>query len=246
MKLDRWQIYLGAILIALSGALYTLQYAFFRTPKTIVYYFFQDLAFLPVEVLLVTLVVHRLLKAREKQEQMRKMNMVIGAFFSEVGTTLIDRLSCFLDDFEAFCEPLHVKPSWKNEQFARTTQLIHSYDCRIDSRHGDLARIKKFMGEKREFLLRLLENQNLLEHDTFTDLLWAVFHLDDELDHREVFDNLPSADMDHLSVDIKRAYTLLVIEWLAYMKYLKSDYPFLFSLAVRTNPFDPEASAIIR
>ena len=27
-------------------------------------------------------------------------------------------------------------------------------------------------------------------------------------------------------------------EWIVYMKYLKNNYPFLFSLAVRTNPFD--------
>jgi len=30
-------------------------------------------------------------------------------------------------------------------------------------------------------LLGLLGNPNLLEHDSFTDLLWAVFHLMEEL-----------------------------------------------------------------
>ncbi len=239
MKTDRWQVYLGAAFLILSTALYSLQYIIFHTARDITFYFFQDLAFLPVEVLLVTLVVHRLLKAREKQEQLRKMNMVIGAFFSEVGTSLINRLSCFIDDFVEFGRPLRVNPSWKKEQFAHTTHMMRTRDYGIDSRRGDLPHLKKFMGEKREFLLRLLENQNLLEHDTFTDLLWAVFHLTDELDHREVLENLPSADMDHLSVDLKRAHTLLVIEWLAYMKYLKTDYPFLFSLAIRTNPSIP-------
>jgi hypothetical protein len=29
-------------------------------------------------------------------------------------------------------------------------------------------------------------------------------------------------------------------EWLDYMKYLKANYPDLFSLAIRTNPFDPQ------
>ncbi len=45
----------------------------------------------------------------------------------------------------------------------------------------------------------------------------------------------------HLSGDIRRAYSILITEWLAYMKHLKSDYPYLFSLAVRTNPFDQTA-----
>ena len=29
------------------------------------------------------------------------------------------------------------------------------------------------------------------------------------------------------------------------MPHLKTSYPYLFSLALRTNPFDPEASAVI-
>ncbi len=86
-------------------------------------------------------------------------------------------------------------------------------------------------------MLRLLENQNLLEHDSFTDLLWAVFHLSEELTARSDLSALPDKDHEHLSGDIKRAYTHLIREWLKYMKHLKNDYPYLFSLAVRVNPF---------
>jgi hypothetical protein len=42
-------------------------------------------------------------------------------------------------------------------------------------------------------------------------------------------------------VDIRRAYHLLLREWLGYMAHLHADYPYLFSLAVRTNPFNPAA-----
>ncbi|MEE8403001.1 MAG: hypothetical protein V3R93_04525 [Candidatus Hydrothermarchaeaceae archaeon] len=42
---------------------------------------------------------------------------------------------------------------------------------------------------------------------------------------------------------MKRIYGLMVYEWLAYMEHLKDDYPYLFSLAMRTNPFDQDASA---
>jgi hypothetical protein len=31
------------------------------------------------------------------------------------------------------------------------------------------------------------------------------------------------------------------LEWLDYMRYLKKDYPYLFSLALRLNPFDEDA-----
>jgi len=39
---------------------------------------------------------------------------------------------------------------------------------------------------------------------------------------------------------------LLANEWVDYMRHLKNNYPFLFSLAMRTNPFDQDASVIIK
>ena len=53
------------------------------------------------------------------------------------------------------------------------------------------------------------------------------------------------SDLDHLKVDMSRAYILVVSEWASYMKHLKNDYPYLFSIAVRTNPFNPEAEIVI-
>jgi hypothetical protein len=47
-----------------------------------------------------------------------------------------------------------------------------------------------------------------------------------------------------LAGDIKGAYVSFVTEWLEYMRHLKSDCPYLFSLALRTNPFDPKASPV--
>jgi len=95
-------------------------------------------------------------------------------------------------------------------------------------------------------LLGLLENPNLLEHESFTNLLWAVFHLTDELAHRSDLVKLPDTDYQHLAGDMKRVYHQLIIQWLNYMKHLKQDYPYLFSLAMRTNPFDINASVVVK
>ena len=38
---------------------------------------------------------------------------------------------------------------------------------------------------------------------------------------------------------------LYLLQWLDYMRHLKADYPYLFSLAIRTNPFRHDASPII-
>jgi voltage-gated potassium channel len=45
---------------------------------------------------------------------------------------------------------------------------------------------------------------------------------------------------------MNRAYVALTGQWLDYMLHLRRDYPYLYSLATRTNPFNEKASAEIR
>jgi hypothetical protein len=66
------------------------------------------------------------------------------------------------------------------------------------------------------------------------------------LERREKVTDLSDSDYEHLTDDVNRAYTLLVQQWLDYEKYLKDNYPYLFSLAMRTNPFDQTASPFVK
>ena len=90
-------------------------------------------------------------------------------------------------------------------------------------------------------MLNLLENPNLVEYESFTNLLLAILHLTDELANRHYLKKLPESDYNHLSEDVKRVYNQLILQWLDYMRHLKRDYPYLFSLALRINPFDETA-----
>jgi hypothetical protein len=141
---------------------------------------------------------------------------------------------------------LIVTQNWSDREFFSARKGLHDYDHRIDIHKGDLVSLQSYLVSKRNFLLVLLENPNLLEHESFTELLWAVFHLTEELAFRTDVRKLSAADYAHLSMDIKRAYVSLISEWLAYMKHLKGAYPYLFHLAVRIGPFDPNAAAEIR
>ena len=123
---------------------------------------------------------------------------------------------------------------------------LKNYDYGIDIQKMSLEDLRTFLTGKRDFLLRLLENPNLLEHEKFTELLRAVFHLTEELGNRKSTRGLPETDRAHLAGDIKRAYVQLVHQWLDYMRHLKDNYPYLFSLALRTNPFDQQASPIVK
>jgi len=246
MKHFKWQIIFGISLIALSAIIYISQIFIFERPQDTFFYIFQDLAFVPISVLIVTLILDQLLRMREKRAMLKKMNMVIGAFFSEVGTGLLKSFLDFDVHYDETRENLIVTNEWSEREFSAVKKSLKVYDYKIESQKGDLEDLKGFLIDKREFLLGLLENPNLLEHESFTDLLWAVFHLTEELACRADVKQLPVTDYAHLSGDIKRAYVLLISEWLAYMKHLKDVYPYLFSLAVRTNPFNPNASVEVK
>ncbi len=246
MKQSRWQLVLAVSLLVIAAVLYVLQIAIFHAERDTFFYLFQDLAFVPVQVLLVTLIVDRILRIRERMALLKKLNMVIGAFFSEVGTGLLRRFIPFDLDAEALGERLVVTSGWTDRHFEEATGALRAVPVRMDCTRGDLAELKTFLNARRAFLLGLLENQNLLEHETFTDLLWAVFHLMEELDARKDVEDLMDSDCEHIAGDVKRAYVILIIEWLAYMRHLKLEYPYLFSLAVRMNPFDATASVEVR
>ncbi|MDD5621937.1 MAG: hypothetical protein PHQ09_02090 [Actinomycetota bacterium] len=245
MKKVKWQLILGVILISLSVLLYIFHYIIFKDIHHIFIYLMGDIAFLPIEVFLVTVVIHRLMSDREKKALLTKLNMVIGAFFSEVGTKLLIFLSDYDKNSNALIDHLSGVKTWTARDFKEIYKKLKSYQSDIKINPENLEDLKKFLIKKREFLLRLLENPNLLEHESFTDLLWAVFHLTEELEKREDCKKLPDADYDHLIGDTKRAYGIMILEWIAYMSHLKNNYPYLFSLAIRTNPFDLKASPVI-
>jgi hypothetical protein len=246
MKKSLWQIRLGAVLVVLSVLFYLIHYAIFRDVHHIFIYLIGDIAFVFLEVLMVTMIIHELLNLREKRALMEKLNMVIGAFFSEVGTRLLGELAACDPDVERIRRELIMTGHWTKKQFLEAKRTLRSYDYKIDSHCWDLPVLRETLISQREFLLRLLENPNLLEHDTFTGLLMAVFHLTEELAARPDIQKLTEADRLHIANDMKRVYGLLTAEWLDYMQHLRENYPYLFSFAMRTNPFDLSATPEIR
>jgi hypothetical protein len=245
MKHLRWQLFLGIGLVALSALLYYFHYVVFHDAHHIFIYLVGDVAFVPIEVLLVTLIIHKLLSAREKRVRLEKLNMVIGAFFSEVGTKLLTHFSDFDPGLEEIRSKLLVRSNWTDREFSVVSSELRQYQYGIDMNKVNLEHLRDFIMSKRDFLVRLLENPTLLEHESFTSLLRAVFHMAEELESRDDFRNLPESDYTHIAGDMKRAYILLVKEWLDYMKHLKHNYPYLFSLAIRVNPFDLEGSPVV-
>lgn len=229
------------LLLVVSLILYLADYLVFPRAEEIGFSFMSNVAFLPVYVLFVTLMIERVLKERERDAMLKKLNMVIGIFFSEVGSSLLHDLKHFYTDGRELSSRLLVTVRWRQADFAAARDFVRSHEVVLDARAGDLAALKQFLAEKKGVMLSLMENPNLLEHEAFTDLLWAVFHLIEELQARKSLEGLPESDLEHLGGDMRRAHSHILLEWLSYMEHLQRDYPYLFSLAVRMNPMNPQA-----
>ena len=232
-------------LFLISIILYSLDYVLLGSAKELAVWFLGNLAFLPIYVIIVTLMIEQVVKERERQVVMRKLNMVIGVFFSEVGNRLLKELSVYVVSSDDLKRHLLINGSWKELEFTTALEYLRKSTVSIESNRSEKNDLKRYLVGKRGFLVSLLENQNLLEHEEFTDLLWAVFHLVEELDARTTFENMPQSDIDHINGDIKRVFGLLSREWVMYMQHLKHDYPYLFSLAVRLNPMIDSMDPIV-
>jgi hypothetical protein len=242
----RWQVLLIAAFLGLSVLSYTLHYAIFKDEHHIFIYMIGDIAFLPLEVLVVTLVLDRLLKRNEKRSRMERLNTVLGAFFSEVGAQLLSTFSALDPKIDAIRSPLMLKENCSRQDFQRTLEALRTHDFSIHLEVQDLEALRSFLEDKRRLIVSLLENPNLMEHEQFTDSLQAVFHLSEELLLRKDLTTIPASDRNHLSGDATRAYTLLSQVWVAYMQHLQGSYPYFFSLCTRVNPFVPNASPIVQ
>lgn len=238
-RLLNWKVLLGILLIVLSVVTYTLHYILFHDAHHIFIYLVGDVAFVFIEVLLVTLILHQLLNEWEKRSRLQKLNMVIEVFFSEFGKQLLRYLSN-ADTNLGKIRDLIVSEDCENFDFRPAFKVIKDYRSNIDMDRIDLHELSSFLTSKRHYLIDFLQNPNMLQHASFTESLMAIFHITEELAARDL-DNLSPEDIEHTKTDIKRAYNLLVAQWLSYMQHTKKHYPYFFVFAMRTNPFDDKA-----
>jgi len=240
-----WKIIVALGLVTLSLALYTVHFFLFQDPEHILIFLVSDIAFLPIEVLVVTLIIDQMLESRERQQRMEKLNLVIGTFFSTEGTPLLAMLAGADPRRGDLRRELVVQESWTPARFTALHKELAEHPPAVDIAMLDTARFAEYLFSREEFVLRVVENPMVFEHESFTDLLLALGHVTEEFKARQGLASLPPADRAHLERDINRVYAALIVQWLRYMEYIHARYPYLFSLAMRTNPFDEAASVVI-
>lgn len=246
MRRYRELILIAALLVAMSTVIFTVQVELFHKMGDTFFYLFQDLAFLPIQVLLVALIIDRLLSRRDKNRLLHKMNMVIGVFFSELGTELLGQLTVLLANKDALRPHLAVQSGWTAADWRRSLRAAATFDYQVDLVGRDLSALRDLLARRRDLLALLLANPNLMEHERFTDLLWAVSHLREELTARGDLAGLPEKDREHLAGDVKRVYSQLTAQWLLYCRHLQKAYPYIFSIIVRMHPLQDSPCATVQ
>lgn len=230
MKEKSWNFKFGVTLVTISMILYALHIAIFKDAHHVAVFFLEDLAFIPIEVLVVTFIFEKVLSDREKAHTMEKLNMLIGVFFNELGSELLRLYSTGISSDIDFKEI----ETWDNRKFdsvAKEVRLANNIEIDVDKM--ELNDICSYLRGKRDFLISMLQNPALLENDTFTELLQAVFHLESELEYFNRNGDIVDEDKEHLKGDFERVYPLLKYEWLIYLKYMKRAYPYAFTMVIR-------------
>ena len=228
MKKSNYYVFVSIILIAISCIMFFIHYMVFGQAVNTAYYSLMNLCFIPINSLVVTIILERIIDHKAKEERVNKLNMLVGIFFTEVGCKLMHLI------INADKEAKNSITCFDNLDKIGYDLLKHEY--KIDIKEIDLEALKTILIDNSSLLINLISNENLLQHEIFTDLLMSVVHLRDELIFMEN-NETNGIDITHLENDIMRVYKNITIQWIHYLEYLNKFYPFLYNNAIRINPF---------
>jgi hypothetical protein len=246
-----WKAKFSILMIILIIIIYGSNYLVLGDAEHIISYIWTHLGFIPVDILIVAFLLDEIIERKEKEAMLEKLDMLMSTFFSEVGNDLINQLST-VNKYKASTENLKSIKNWNDADYEnKLNELKNSnvdfsaMDIPLEKREEFLEDLRTLLAGKREFIINLINNPNLLEKEEFTGLINAILHLDEELEHRQKLDLVTNSDFAHLNGDMQRVYEKLVYEWVYYLRYLNKHYPYMIALIIRTNPFDETASVYV-
>ncbi|MDO5824652.1 hypothetical protein [Methanobrevibacter sp.] len=246
----RWKIKFSILMVILIIIIYGSNYLVLGDGEHIISYVWTHLGFIPVDILIVAFLLEEIIEKKEKEAVFEKLDMLMSTFFSEVGNELISQLN-EVNKYKTTTENLKTIKTWTDKDYEnKLNELKSSHinflaDVASENREEFLENLRDLLADKREFIINLINNPNLLEKEEFTNLMNSILHLDEELEHRKDLALVNESDFQHLNVDMDRVYNILIREWIYYLKYLNKNYPYMIALMIRTNPFDKDASVYV-
>ncbi len=235
-----WRRKLGVLLLLSSLAIYSTHFILFKDAEFVVKLFLAQAGYLPFSTFVVGFIINKFISNREKEQKEKKLYMLISVFFIEIGTDLIQVFNKMNDEHDQICETCAYASEWEDNDVDAIEHSIDNLSFSIQSSDTNIELLRAALFNKKENLLHLMQNPYLLEHDQMTDALWSVIHLIEELTIKGA---LSEEDRDHIALDVSRAYRNISSMWIKHMRHLRKSYPYLYSRAIKMNPYDMSRSA---
>jgi len=237
-KRQKETVLIGFGLVSLALILHGIHILIFKDIHHTMIFLVADIAFIPLEVFFTTMILERVLERRRKEQDKEKLNMLVGVFYAEFGTQLLEYF-VNQDDRVAICKKLRIQDPtiWNDDYFKRLQQLNSSYHYEVQLTKVDLKELQQILHEGKNIMITLMTTDSLHEHETFTEMLMRIMHLKEELDTQDIAD-LSDLKRMHLEQDMAAIYRYLTYEWCYYLNYLNRCYPSLFSTVIMLSPFN--------
>ena len=199
----------------------------------------HELALMPLEFVVVTLGLEKIMELSHKRENQAKISMIESLFFSESGSDMLRYLvSCDADqDVQQLRSIMNVQRDWSIKQIRQAKNAVKTITYEVDISKVDFFGLHYHLSTRHSYFLKIIENPALSGHERFTELLLHIYHLWEELEYRTDLYNLPEADRIYLCEIANSVYRELAVEWMQNATDLLLHQPERLDHVLRTNPF---------
>lgn len=225
------------LLLCASALLYAIHYLIFRDLHHLAIFGLHELAFVPLEVILVTLGLDQLVEKTHREEARSKVSIIETLYFNESGGTMLRYLTSFDPDAARLRELLQVTEDWHSSDFRQAIRQLKSYPFLLDLDRIDFFGLHYHLSQRHEYYRSMLENPALTQSEAFTEMIMKIYLLWEELDGRTNLYQLPEKDRNYLAELLHEIYRELTEYWLDNVYNHSIHNRFRLHRAVESNPF---------
>ncbi len=225
------------LLLCASALLYAIHYLIFRDLHHLAIFGLHELAFVPLEVILVTLGLDQLVEKTHREEARSKVSIIETLYFNESGGTMLRYLTSCDPDAARLRELLQVTEDWHSSDFRQAIRQLKSYPFLLDLDRIDFFGLHYHLSQRHEYYRSMLENPALTQSEAFTEMIMKIYLLWEELDGRTNLYQLPEKDRNYLAELLHEIYRELTEYWLDNVYNHSIHNRFRLHRAIESNPF---------
>ena len=225
------------LLLCASVLLYAIHYLIFRDLHHLAIFGLHELAFVPLEVILVTLGLDQLVEKTHREEARSKVSIIETLYFNESGSTMLRYLTSFDPDAARLRELLQVTQDWRSSDFRQAIRQLKSYPFLLDLERIDFFGLHYHLSQRHAYYRSMLENPALTQSEAFTEMIIKIYLLWEELDGRTNLYQLPEKDRSYLAELLHEIYRELTEYWLDNVYNHSIHNRFRLHRAIESNPF---------